>query len=375
MKKVLITDDEKSFLLSLQDGFKIHDDTFTILTAENGQEAVKILEKTFVDLLVTDLEMPLMNGFELLAWTSRQLPQLPVIVMTAFGTPEIESRLAQFETLQYLEKPLDLETLENAILDGLENGAKSYIQGITVASFLQLLHLEKKSCTLKISSTKRTGYLYLSEGELVDAEYGQLTGEEAAHQIVCWDKTEIEMENLCQRQENLIENSLESILLNAHQQKDEQGQEAVKTPEHTTEPLFPPRLKEEEESGKREVAQSRSATKGQAQELLVEKLNLHKAISEFILFDQYSVPEKQNPGKCSLHAFDPAIYLHLAGLLGEKLGFGACNWFSFFTARRTPFLLFNMAGYSLLVKLQHGVRPQVIGVELSDIINKAMRTE
>ena len=89
MKKVLIVDDEKSFLLSLEDGLKKHSDKFQISTAENGQEAVSILKTMPIDLLVTDLNMPIMDGFELLAWVSREKRDIPIIVMTALWTSEV----------------------------------------------------------------------------------------------------------------------------------------------------------------------------------------------------------------------------------------------------------------------------------------------
>ncbi len=103
MKKILIVDDEMSFLLSLKDGLKKHEGKFQVVMAENGRKALEILRTTSIDLLVTDLKMPEMNGFELLAWVSRHKPQLPVIVMSAFGTPEIEARLESYDALQFLE--------------------------------------------------------------------------------------------------------------------------------------------------------------------------------------------------------------------------------------------------------------------------------
>ena len=131
MKRVLIVDDEKSFLLSLKDGLSVHSDKFQVVTAENGREAVSVLQAMPVDLLVTDLKLPEMDGFELLAWVSREQKNLPVIVMTAFGTAAIEARLAKIGTLQYLEKPLDLNMLQESILNGLNTDEISYIHGIT----------------------------------------------------------------------------------------------------------------------------------------------------------------------------------------------------------------------------------------------------
>lgn len=373
MKKVLIVDDEKSFLLSLQDGLQMHADKFSIVTANNGLEAVKLLEESVFDLLITDLEMPEMNGFELLAWVTQKVPQLPVIVMTAFGTPEIESRLAEFEALQYLEKPLDLYTLEKAILTGLNNVSKSFIRGISPATFLQLLYMEKKSCSLKIKSPQQVGYLYLQSGNLIDAECGELKGEEAAYQIVCWDKTEIEMENFCQRQETIINGSLESILLNASQQKDEQQDklrhDALPSSKVDDQDFILPDLLDLESADENSPSAKPNLHKKEIRSQLIASLNTSESISEFALFDQHSQICMHNNGKCSLHSFDPAIYLHLLAPLDEKLGFGINRWISFFNTRRTPFILFKLDEYSLLVKLQPGSRAQPIAQELIYTMN------
>ena len=84
-KKVLIVDDETPFILSLTAGLKKYPTEYSILTAENGKEAMEILESTRVDLVVTDLRMPEMDGFELLAFISANFPSIQTIVMSAFG--------------------------------------------------------------------------------------------------------------------------------------------------------------------------------------------------------------------------------------------------------------------------------------------------
>ena len=119
MKNVLIVDDEKPFLLSVTDGLAAYAKDFAVLTAINGKEAIKVLGSSEVNLVVTDLRMPKMDGFELLAHMSGNYPDIPVIVMTAYGTPEIEERLQKMGTFHYLEKPLDLNVLADKITDAL----------------------------------------------------------------------------------------------------------------------------------------------------------------------------------------------------------------------------------------------------------------
>lgn len=229
MKTVLIVDDERPFLLSLKDGLERHSDKLDIVLAGNGLEAAGVFAQRQVDLLVTDLKLPQMNGFELLAHVGRTHPQVPVIVMTAFGTPEMESRISDLGALTYLEKPLSLPMLEQSIFSALESGARSFIHGITLAAFLQLLHLEKKSCSLRVKSRECQAELFIQRGELIDAEFGDLDGTAAALTILGWDDAEIEMENVCKRRERLIDDSLEYLLMEAFRHKDEQRRPAGET--------------------------------------------------------------------------------------------------------------------------------------------------
>jgi CheY-like chemotaxis protein len=119
MKHVLIVEDEKTVQLTLLDGLRKYEKEFRVLTAENGVVAKEVLEKLPVDLVVTDLKMPGMDGFELLSLIRRNHPYIPVIVMTAFGNPELEKWLESVGIFAYLEKPVDFTELTNKILGAL----------------------------------------------------------------------------------------------------------------------------------------------------------------------------------------------------------------------------------------------------------------
>ncbi len=369
MKNVLIVDDERSFLLSLQDGFKVHEDRFAVLTAENGREAVTILENHKIDLLITDLEMPLMNGFELLAWTSRELPRLPIIVMTAFGTPEIESQLAAYESIRYLEKPLDLPTLEKAIFEGLGRDVKSYIQGITPASFLQLLQLEKKTCTLKITSLNRIGYLYLIGGNLIDAEYDSLTGEQAAYTIVCWEQAEIELDTICYRQEVVVTEPLDAILLNAHKMKDERSSSVP--------------LESVQDESVSEIVLSDITLPGvEADNVDVSylkelqgRIKRHNGVSAVEVFDSNGRVEFLNLDGIIVKDFNPMFFFYLAKNMENVCQSGIFKCMSFSTSGRIPYLLFQVDEYSMLVKLKPGASVQAVRRELSQIIDGVVKRQ
>ena len=364
MKKILIVDDEKSFLLSLKDGLNTHSDQFQVLTAENGREAVDILRSVAVDLLVTDLKLPEMNGFELLAWTSRHQPQLPVIVMSAFGTPEIEARLAKLDTLQFLEKPLDIQMLEEGIFNGLNAGGKSFIRGITLATFLQLMKVEKKNCTLKISNTRDIAYLYVRRGELIDAEFGDLVGLDAALEIVGWNDAEIEMDGICRRQDDVINLSMEHLLIEAFKRKDEaaelENSDLVGVSEGIDGFL----------DGLSRVTTPVETAESLAYKNLAKILTRLAPVEEYTIFDEKSVLVGKNSGNCSLDEIDPAEFDDLLAPLGRDLDSGVCSFVTFNSSNRNRYLLFHSQQYRILAKLKPGTQSQQIIKEVERQINR-----
>jgi DNA-binding NtrC family response regulator len=120
VREVLIVDDEEPLLLSIAEGLSIYKKYFNLLTATNGMEAVKLLKSSpVIDLVITDLSMPKMDGFELLAYVNRNYPKIKVIMMTAFGTPKIEEIVQNMGLFRYLEKPLDINVIADNILVAL----------------------------------------------------------------------------------------------------------------------------------------------------------------------------------------------------------------------------------------------------------------
>ncbi len=227
MKKVLIVDDDESFLHGLIDGFKAYEDKFTITTAGDGIEALTALREQKISLVLTDLKMPRMDGFELVAHLSSNYSDIPVIVMTAFGTPDMEDNLRDMGTFQYIEKPIDFGALVKKILKGLNGPSKGYITGVSLSSFLQLLELDRKSCTLTIHAGSKTGVMYFRDGAILDATAMNLHGSEAAYAIVGWKNVEIEIDNSCSVTEERITETLGFILLEGCRRTDEDN--AAKT--------------------------------------------------------------------------------------------------------------------------------------------------
>jgi CheY-like chemotaxis protein len=197
MKQVLIVDDEPELLLSIRAGFE-NNDRFQLMTAENGRDALDIIDNDLINLVVTDLRMPTMDGVELLVAMSESFPEIPSIVMTAFGTSAMERQLKKAGTLNLLEKPLDIETLEQAVVKAL-NFYNDRECGTELDIFLQLVAMEKKTVHLKIfNPSGRHGSVFFRKGFLIDAESGDLTGDQAVLEMLEWKRVRLGMKEFTQ---------------------------------------------------------------------------------------------------------------------------------------------------------------------------------
>jgi two-component system NtrC family response regulator len=109
METVLIVDDEKNYphILSAV----LEEEGFKALTAHSGHEALEILEDAEVDLVLTDMKMPAMDGMELLERIKAKELDIPVIMMTAHGTVDKAVEAMQKGAYTYILKPFDNERL------------------------------------------------------------------------------------------------------------------------------------------------------------------------------------------------------------------------------------------------------------------------
>ena len=109
MATILIADDEKNIRSGLQIAFE--DEGYDVLTAENGEIAWKLINTKSVDLVITDIRMPVMTGLDLLEKSSSAYPLLPIIVLTGHGTIETAVQACKNGAADFFTKPIDLDHL------------------------------------------------------------------------------------------------------------------------------------------------------------------------------------------------------------------------------------------------------------------------
>ena len=81
------------------------------MAAGNGKEAIRVLKSHPISLVITDMQMPEMDGLALLARLSESYPDIPVIVVTAYSTPKLKLTVLEGGGAGYMEKPFVVEDL------------------------------------------------------------------------------------------------------------------------------------------------------------------------------------------------------------------------------------------------------------------------
>jgi len=108
--RILLIDDEPAQITSIKSFLKRR--TYTILTANSGEEGISYIDDGNVDLVFTDYRMPDMNGLEVVQKIKNINPEIPVVIITAFSDTKDAVTVMKEGAFDYLSKPVDLDELE-----------------------------------------------------------------------------------------------------------------------------------------------------------------------------------------------------------------------------------------------------------------------
>jgi len=139
MDTILVVDDEEDYLILLRS--VLEEEGYGIATARCAQEAIRILQNSDIDLIITDMKMPGKNGLQLLEIVRGQWPNIPVIIMTAHGSIERAVEAMQKGAFSYIQKPFE----NNSLL-------------VFISKALNLSHVVQENIRLK--KTIRSNYSF-----------------------------------------------------------------------------------------------------------------------------------------------------------------------------------------------------------------------
>ena len=118
MDRILIIDDEKSILDLLSVVFK--KEGYKVATALSAKAALDYINKNDFDLILTDIKLPQMSGMRILQHIKDKDPDMPVVMITAYGTIKQAVEALKMGALDYVVKPFNMEELKIIVAQGLE---------------------------------------------------------------------------------------------------------------------------------------------------------------------------------------------------------------------------------------------------------------
>lgn len=108
-EKILVVEDEESLSIGLE--FNLQQEGYMVRIAKDGREALKYFEAEEFDLIILDIMLPYLNGFEIAEWIRKKNPQIPILILTAKTKFQDKIKGLEIGADDYLTKPFHLEEL------------------------------------------------------------------------------------------------------------------------------------------------------------------------------------------------------------------------------------------------------------------------
>ena len=224
----LFVDDDSTFLATLTGLLKqISKAHWAFRTASNHAQALEHLKAQPVDVIVLDVEMPVMDGIEFLRLLQRTHPGQRVVMLSARLDEATRKTAMELGATLYLEKPTTSEGFNGlfAALDALvASGPQSGFRGVMQVGLQDVLQMEclgRKSSILTVSTSNRRGQIFISDGEIIHAECGQLQGEMALYGLLGLEGGEFKLQPFSEPPRHTISGQYEFLLMEAARLKDE----------------------------------------------------------------------------------------------------------------------------------------------------------
>lgn len=244
LTKILILDDDEELLSLYQKLLSQHVTTAAaVLTASTGPRALALMESEQIGLMIVDLNLPRMDGLQVISIVRRKFPQTRLVVLTSLHDEQFRARAYALGVDQYWLKPesdqetaLLLEAMEALMRQDAQTGFRG-VQNKSLADIVQMECLNQSTSVLRITHGIVEGRIWLVRGELIDAEAQGLQGEEAFARILSWKDGTFESLPGDESHTRTIFTSCQGLLLNSAQAFDEAAGQPAEA--GTDEPVDP----------------------------------------------------------------------------------------------------------------------------------------
>jgi CheY-like chemotaxis protein len=191
---VLVVEDEVALAANIATYLESFGGEFETVTATSGEAALSVMGERKLDVVLTDLRLPGIDGIEVVRRALAAQPHTRILVMTAYGSEEARRQALREGAVRFVEKPVDLGHLRRLLMEigtGTTGWSGSF-RGLDIFDFTQLFTLSRKSRAVWVRLGSRSGQLVFRGGEVVHASTDTLSGAEAFYDMVEWEGGELE---------------------------------------------------------------------------------------------------------------------------------------------------------------------------------------
>jgi CheY-like chemotaxis protein len=227
--QVLFVDDDPDFLVTLRDLYEMTNGyEWQIHSATSANQALEILDSQRIDLVVVDVNMPIIDGIQLIGILKRRHPKLKRAVLTGLATPEKRAASLSNGADLFIEKATSPEGYKSifAMLAELlqwapREGFQGLLRKVGLQDVIQMECLARNSSILEIYNQNVLGRIYIEDGQLVHAVTGDMTGEHALYKLLSLPGGSFELAQFEAPPEKTLNGQWEMLLMEAARVKDE----------------------------------------------------------------------------------------------------------------------------------------------------------
>ena len=230
-------DDETSFLDTIRALFTAWSKNgWRIECAASADQALELLKTRRYDLIVVDVNMPVLDGLQFLRILSRRYPDLKKVALTGFANEEKRSASLANGAELFIEKPRSAEGLKSifVMLDELvtwkqQTGFQGMLRRVGLQDVIQMECLGRNSSILEVQDRQVTGKIYIEEGRIVHAIAGEMKGEAAFQKLLALPGGSFQLQHFEPPAERSIDGQWEFLLMEAARVRDESAGQNVET--------------------------------------------------------------------------------------------------------------------------------------------------
>ena len=227
--RVLFIDDDAIFLEMAQNVMQsFAGDAWEIHTATNAGDGLAIIQEKHIELVVVDVHMPVVNGMQFLQLLNRKHPNIARVVLSGDATEAERATCLSLGAELVLDKGEIKKSWQNIFrtLNELarlqpEEGFRGVLRRVSLPDVLQMECLSRSSAVLEISTKALRGHIFIQEGQIIHAEAGDRTGEDAFNYLMSLAVGDFNVKPFHEPSDRSISSSWEFLLMEAARKRDE----------------------------------------------------------------------------------------------------------------------------------------------------------